>query len=77
MFSVQRFYSLQEEFDVVLEKDILQQIQLSTIYSITVLHFSLITNTSSSHCWRLRNDLKEIFEVDPLQTVSALWCFEK
>lgn len=71
MFSLHQFYSLQEEFNVVLEKDILQQVELASIYSISVLHFSLITNTFSSHCWRLRNDSKEIFEADPLQAVSV------
>lgn len=71
MFSLRLFYSLQEDFNVVLEKDIIQQVELATIYSIAVFHFSLITNTFSSHCWRLRNDSKEIFEADPLQAVSA------
>lgn len=71
MFSLHWFYSLQEKFNVVLEKDILQQVELATIYSTTVLHFSLITNTFSSHCWRLRNDSKEIFEADPLHAVST------
>lgn len=65
------FYSLLEELDVVLEKEILHQVELATIYSITVLHFSLITNTFPRHCWRLRNDWKKILEADSLQAVSA------
>lgn len=65
------FYSLQEKLNVVLEKGILPQVELATIYSIAVLHFNLITNTFPRHCWRLRNDSKEIFEADPLQAVSA------
>jgi len=71
MFSLHCIYSLQEEFSVALEKDILQQAEVATIYSFAVLHFSLVTNTFSSHCWRLRNDSKEISEADPLQAVSA------
>lgn len=67
MFSPHWFYSFEEEFSVVLEK----QIELDTIYSTAVLRFSLITNTFYSHCWRLRNDSKEMSEADPLQAVSA------
>lgn len=54
-----------------MEKDILHEVELTSIYSIAVLHFSLITNTFPRHCWRLRNHSKEVFEADLLQAVSA------